>query len=123
MRLFDQPHHDGSALYASGDRVWLRVPTSFAAQDVYVRCVVDGEPGFVTALVDESRPGPDTWWKATLPVRNPVTPYRFLLGNRWLTAAGLVDHDVPDTTDFRHVLHDPPPAWMAEAIVYEIFPD
>jgi alpha-glucosidase len=36
---------------------------------------------------------------------------------------GLVDRDVRDTTDFRLVRHDPPPAWMADAIVYEIFPD
>jgi alpha-glucosidase len=123
MRLFHQPHHDGSALYASGDTVWLRVPASFAAPEVHLRCVVDGEPHFVAATVDRSRPGPDTWWRATLPARNPVTPYRFLLGARWLTAAGLADRDVPDTTDFRHVRDDPPPAWMADAIVYEIFPD
>lgn len=123
MRFLNHPHHDGSALYTSDDTVWLRVPPSFEAPTVHVRCVVDGEPRFVAATVDESRPGPDTWWRATLPFRNPVTPYRFLLGNRWLTAAGLFDRDMTDGTDFRHVRHDPPPAWMADAIVYEIFPD
>jgi alpha-glucosidase len=123
MRFLHHPHHDGSALYAAGDTVWLRVPAGFEAPSVHVRCVVDGEPRFVAAEVDASRPGPDTWWRATLPARNPVTRYRFLLGSRWLTAAGLVDRDVRDTTDFRLVKHDPPPAWMADAIVYEIFPD
>src|SRR5262245_28879057 len=123
MRLFDQPHHDGSSLYLNGSTVWLRVPASVGAPDVHVRIVVDGEPRFVRAEVDGSRPGPDVWWRATLPARNPVTPYRFLLGNRWLTAAGLMDRDVTDANDFRLVRHDPPPAWMADAIVYEIFPD
>ena len=56
-----------------------------------------------------------------------MTPYRFLLdtdaGPRWLTALGLVAHDVPDATDFRLVAYEPPPSWAPDAVVYQIFPD
>lgn len=75
----------------------------------------------------EGSPGGDVWWRVDIEVRNPVTGYRFLLetsdGQRWLTAAGLYRHDVPDVTDFRLVAHEPPPSWAAEAVVYQIFPD
>lgn len=129
--MLDQPHHDGSALYISEDDVWVRVPSAFKCDEVYVRSVVDGEPRFTRAHLDQSRTGrpvggygaADRWFKATLYAHNPVTPYRFLFGDRWLTAEGVVSHDVTDATDFKRVLYDPPPSWMQDAIVYEIFPD
>ena len=144
MRLFDQPHHDGSALYVStqaptlGDTVtvWLRVPAAAGVAAVHVRTVSDGEPGFTSGREDTERTGRavggygrgDAWWRAEIAVRNPLTRYRFLLlapdrPARWLTAAGLVDGDVPDDTDFRLVAHEPPPAWAGDAVVYEVFPD
>ncbi|MEV0198861.1 glycoside hydrolase family 13 protein [Nonomuraea sp. NPDC050691] len=144
MLLFaGEPHHDGSALYVSdlapslGSRVtiWLRAPRSAGVTAVHVRTVEDGEPRYTQAAVDELRTssdvtgyGPDdVWWRAELTAVNPVTRYRFLLltarGQAWLTAGGLVAHDLTDDTDFRLVAHDPPPAWMADAIVYQIFPD
>ncbi|WP_431903296.1 glycoside hydrolase family 13 protein [Nonomuraea sp. bgisy101] len=141
MHLLDQPHHDGSSLYVStlapalGEEVtvWLRVPPGFALEAVHVRTVQDGEPRYSAAEPDPSRRdlggygGADTWWKATITAVNPVVPYRFLLlspgGQRWLTARGMVGHDVTDATDFRLVAHEVPPAWMADAIVYQIFPD
>jgi alpha-glucosidase len=124
-----QPHHDGSPLHVStqhpalGARVtvFARMPASVGA--VHVRSTPDGEPRFTAAVVDRTE-GDEVWWRADLVVHNPVTGYRFLLdGRRWLTAAGVVGHDVPDTTDFRLVAHDPPPAWARDAVVYEIFPD
>lgn len=130
--LNDQPHHDGSGLYVSGDRVWLRVPVGFEADEVYVRSVVDGEPRFTRCESDGKRTGraiggyglDDRWFTAVVPARNPVTPYRFYFpGGRWLTAAGLLDRDVTDSGDFKLVKHDAPPDWMADAIIYEIFPD
>lgn len=64
---------------------------------------------------------------APVEVRNPVSNYRFLLtgarGTRWLTAAGTVDHDVPDNGDFKLVSYAPPPAWARDAVIYQIFPD
>lgn len=129
-----QPHHDGSALYvpqqapALGDivDVFVRVPAHAGVGQVHVRTTPDGEPRFTPATVDR-RPGGEVWWRAQVEVRNPVSNYRFMLvgptGYRWLTAYGLVAHDVPDNTDFRLVAHEPPPAWLRDAVIYQIFPD
>ncbi|GAA0498986.1 alpha-glycosidase [Paractinoplanes deccanensis] len=130
-----RPHHDGSELYVSdpapalGDTVavFVRVPRGTGVSRVHMRWVRDGEPVFTSAAVDRRGPGGDTWWRAELPVHNPVTSYRFLLGTtrgvRWLTGMGLTTHDVPDATDFRLVAHPPPPSWARDAVVYQIFPD
>ncbi|MEW1841767.1 glycoside hydrolase family 13 protein [Nonomuraea angiospora] len=141
LRFIGEPHHDGSALYVSeqepalGSRVtlWLRAPLAAGITGVHVRTVHDGEPRYAEAAPDPSRReaggygGTDVWWRAEITAVNPVTPYRFLLATRggqaWLTAAGLVTHDVTDAGDFRLVCHQPPPSWMADAIVYQIFPD
>jgi alpha-glucosidase len=130
-----QPHHDGSDLYVSasapalGDTVsvFVRVPAGTAVRHVHVRSGFDGEPRFAAAVPDRHDAHGDTWWRAEVPVHNPVTPYRFLLdtqaGPRWLTALGLVDHDVPDATDFRLLAYAPSPDWARDAVVYQIFPD
>ncbi|WP_246609406.1 glycoside hydrolase family 13 protein [Nonomuraea rhizosphaerae] len=133
MRFLGVPHHDGSALYVGDQRpspgstvtVWLRG----RAREVHVRTVRDGEPRFVqarpaTRFSATRFEGDGDWWRADLVAANPVTPYRFLIdGRSWLTAAGLFDHDVTDATDFRLLTHEPPPAWLADAIVYQVFPD
>ena len=128
-------HHDGSALYvpeqapALGDLVpvFVRVPAASPVRRIFVRSTYDGEPRFSEAVVDRRDSRGDTWWRAEVPVRNPVTNYRFLLdepdGSRWLTACGIADHDVADHTDFRLVAYDPPPAWARDAVIYQIFPD
>lgn len=123
------PHHDGSPLYvpdrapALGDTVAVFVRTPAPVRAVHVRTTPDGEPRFATAVPDRVAGG-ETWWRAEVELRNPVTNYRFLLGNSaWLTAEGVVDHDVPDSTDFRLVADAPPPDWAADAVVYEVFPD
>jgi alpha-glucosidase len=128
------PHHDGSARYVSdlapalGDTVtvFARTPAP-APRRVYVRTTPDGEPHFTAAVVDRVA-GAETWWRADVAVRQPVTGYRWLLddgpaGYRWLNALGVTGHDVPDAYDFRLVAYDPPPAWAADAVVYQIFPD
>ncbi|MFC8849551.1 MULTISPECIES: glycoside hydrolase family 13 protein [unclassified Micromonospora] len=129
------PHHDGSATYvpeqepALGQRVpvFVRVPAGADVRTVHVRSTPDGEPRFAEAVVDR-RTGSDVWWRADVEVRNPVSNYRFMLTDargdyRWLTAAGLADHDVPDNGDFTLVSHAPPPAWARDAVIYQIFPD
>jgi alpha-glucosidase len=128
-------HHDGSATYVSdpapalGDEVtvFVRVPAAAGVTRMHARSIPDGEPRFSEAVVDRRTAGGVTWWRARVPVRNPVTRYRFLLdgpaGARWLNQLGVFDHDVPDATDFRLLAHDPPPAWAADAVVYQIFPD
>ncbi|HEY8472148.1 MAG TPA: glycoside hydrolase family 13 protein [Natronosporangium sp.] len=124
-------HSDGSETYVStlapelGEHVTVFVQTR-RARRVLVRTVADGEPGFVEAVPDRTA-GAVTWWRAELLVRNPVTRYRFLVdgpaGPRWLNQLGTFDHDVPDAADFRLVTDEPPPAWLRDAVIYEIFPD
>ncbi|PWR10350.1 alpha-glycosidase, partial [Micromonospora sicca] len=129
-----QPHHDGSARYvpeqdpALGQTVpvFVRVPEDADVRQVHVRTTGDGEPRFAEATVDRTAGG-DVWWRADVEVRNPISNYRFMLsgrkGYRWLNAAGLVDHDVPDSGDFKLVSYAPPPAWARDAVIYQIFPD
>ena len=133
MSLLHEPHHDGSPLYldtetpALDSTVGGRVRTR--AEDVaavWLRTTYDAEPVFHEAR--PTRDGDTTWWHADLLVHSPVTHYRFLLvladgSQQWLTAAGLVDHDGPDTFDFRVSTHAPAPAWGREAVVYQVFPD
>ena len=122
------PHHDGSALHVPNQApvpgetvtVFARVPAT--VHSVHVRSTPDGEPR-ITEAVPDRVDGDEVWWRAEVEVRNPVTRYRFLVDGCWLTAAGLVAHDVPDATDFRLVAYDPPPAWLRDAIVYQVFPD
>lgn len=129
------PHHDGSPLYVStlspnlGETLTLRLRTHRDRQPetVMLRTVRDGEPHVVAAEAKEAV-GDDVWWVAQLTVRNVATHYRWLLVGgafdfAWLTAGGLVDHDVPDATDFVVSATEAPPAWAHRAVVYQVFPD
>ncbi len=131
-------HHDGSALYVPEQQpqlgaeatVWLRTSPEVTA--VHVRSTPDGEPR-ITAAKPERRScapgsGEELWWRAEVPVRNPLTRYRFLVEDgrgpyNWYTARGRHDHEVPDDADFRLVSHPAPASWTADAVVYQIFPD
>lgn len=130
-----EPHHDGSAAYVSdpapayGDvvSVFLRAPHVAGVERPWVRVVEDGEPRFVATTVDR-RTEHETWFRAELPIHNPLTSYRWLLDNGpsrygWLTGAGGFDRDVTDASDFKLSAYPPPPRWAADAIVYQIFPD
>ncbi|MFD0817990.1 alpha-amylase family glycosyl hydrolase, partial [Micromonospora zhanjiangensis] len=76
------PHHDGSGLYVPdqapglGDTVdvFVRVPATAGVDRVHVRTTPDGEPRFVEVRPDR-RVGDETWWRARVGVRNPVTTY------------------------------------------------
>ncbi|WP_062522128.1 glycoside hydrolase family 13 protein [Demequina silvatica] len=134
MQALAPAHHDGSALYAPagavslGDTVTLRVRTAAAAAPdrVWLRTVRDGEPAFVEAVADGERDG-ERWFAAELVLHNPLTGYRFLLetggGTAWLNGAGLSRRDVTDHHDFRLHTRDLAPAWMDDAVVYQVFPD
>jgi len=99
MRLFDQPHHDGSPVYVGSQNpslgetvtVWVRVPTAANVDAVHVRTVADGEPASAAARVDSERTGrsiggygrDDVWWRSTVALRNPLTRYRFVRAARF----------------------------------------
>jgi alpha-glucosidase len=134
-RLLALPHHDGSDLYvperaaALGERttVLLRVPRERRVDAVAVRYVRDGEPQVVAATVDREDEH-ELRWRATFPVANPVTPYRWLLaggdaGYLWLNALGLHPFDVPDGDDFVATTYAAGPGWHLESVVYQVFPD
>ena len=133
--LLEAAHHDGSPAYCPeppkehGDTftVLLRTSADDPVTRVAVRQVHDGEPMHVPAQVDRRDPT-GTWWRADLVAHNTVSHYRFLLDGgatdyRWLTAGGLVEADVPDGSDFRVALAPEPPAWLDDAIVYQVLPD
>jgi alpha-glucosidase len=133
--LLADPHHDGSDLYVLerpaelGDKavVRLRVPRGTAVDSVALRCVVNGDPIGVHAVIDEETET-DTWWRATVPVDNPEVRYRFLLsggelGYAWVNGAGVARGDVADADDFVVSLDPGGPDWHLETVVYEIFPD
>jgi alpha-glucosidase len=141
--LLHQPHHDGSALYVTdsaprlGDVVPVRifVPNDAdgrpGATAVTLRVVWDGEPHLEPASAQATEPA-GCWWQAPLRIVNPVTHYRFLLsgppgstvgGYSWLNAEGLHGRDVTDVADFEVVAHPAVPDWVADAVVYQVFPD
>lgn len=128
-------HHDGSPLYVStmapqlGDLITLRLRTHRDHQPalVVLRTVHDGEP-FVAHATAVETDGIDVWWEVSIEARNTITHYRWLLSGgaydySWLTAAGLIDHDVPDATDFVITALPAPPAWSNSSVVYQVFPD
>ena len=128
--LLAEPHHDGSDLFVrelpdelGGEAVLrLRVPRAAGVRSVALRYVRDGEPQFAVADVDEETET-DTWWRAALPVANPVTRYRWVVPGASVNALGAGPYEVPDDGDFVLTLGAGGPDWHLESVVYEIFPD
>lgn len=136
--LLGEPHHDGSPLYLSDESpeldgrvtVRVRVAGDDPVDAVWIRTTYDAEPVFHKCCVDREEEGA-VWWAGELPVHNPVTHYRFLLAGggpdgqrqRWLTAAGVIEHDGPDAFDFRVTTYAAAPDWARDGVVYQIFPD
>ena len=146
--LPEQPHHDGGPRHVLhegplrlGDAARLRVwvPAAYPARTVALRAMVDGEILTATLAEEPASPGErGRWFTTTLVAANPVVTYRFCVlaeaGARtasgasvpayaWLTDAGLTPWDVADATDFRLVAHEAAPDWVADAVVYQVFPD
>ncbi|MGL4257578.1 MAG: alpha-amylase family glycosyl hydrolase, partial [Microbacterium sp.] len=130
------PHHDGSALHVSalapelGDvvRVRLRVPAGYGPlAAVRTRSNPDHEPEWTDAALLGTAGGWD-WWDAPVTVRNPRHGYRWMLQHEdgrveWLNQTGLHRIETLDAEDFALVAHPAPPAWLNEAVMYQVFPD
>ncbi len=131
--LLARPHHDGSETFVlerpaelGGEAVVLVRTPRGSVEDVVLRYLRDGEPGWSRAQVDRETEN-ETWWRASFPVANPSVPYRWLLvggdgGWSWLTGAGIRTHECPDSDDFVLAL-GAGPDWHLSSVVYEIFPD
>jgi alpha-glucosidase len=136
-------HHDGSSRYISAPRpeglqlgdevtIRLRMGVHTSVNRALLRICPDGEQMFI-----EMRPGAVEqacrWWEATLKVEMPVVSYRFLLiveddagaaaGVWWHNAAGTHRHIPTDADDFRLLAGYDGPAWVRDAVFYQIFPD
>ena len=134
VSYLDVPHHDGSPLYVSNPnpflgetvQIRLRVPAATPEQAVWVRAIHDGEPIRIKAELERADEN-ERWYVANLMMHNPVVNYRWLLdepgGYRWVTGRGAFSRDVTDAGDFTLTVHEAPPAWTSEAVVYQIFPD
>jgi alpha-glucosidase len=135
VQLWDQPHHDGSAMYVSNPNpelgetvtVFLRVPRASGVTKALLRVGIDGEQALLETSIDRQDEH-EFWLKAALSMENPVVNYRWLLdgspgGYQWFNGTGLHTRDVTDACDFRLTAYSPPPDWASGAVLYQIFPD
>ncbi len=130
------PHHDSSPLHVStqhpslGDEVQvrLRVPDGYGpVTRVTVRSNPDHEPSWSEAERIGHADGWE-WWEATITVANPRHGYRWHLvladgTQAALGQGGLTTLEPLDGFDFALVAGNEPPAWMNDAVLYQIFPD
>ena len=130
------PHHDGSPLYVDdaaprlGDRVRVRLRVPVAGPEIVgatVRSNPDHEPQWDDAEPIGTIDGWQ-WWEAGIVVANPRHGYRWLLryadgSIAWLDQSGLHHGETLDANDFALVTTPPPPEWMSESVMYQIFPD
>jgi alpha-glucosidase len=133
-------HHDGSARYVVpgpgadparlriGDRLTLRVRAGHDApiERLFLRTTPDGEQVF-DELTEVDRDAAARWWTVELALTMPSNGYRFLVvtpdGPRWLNGSGVHEATPTDRDDFVVVAGLETPRWLADRVVYQIFPD
>ncbi|WP_244857518.1 glycoside hydrolase family 13 protein [Agromyces archimandritae] len=99
---------------------------------VWLRSTPDREPRWAQARRLGEADGWD-WWEATLTAENPRTGYRWLLlgaagaaghgGRAWLNQGGLSTLEPLDAEDYALLATPAAPAWLAESVMYQVFPD
>ncbi|EAR24688.1 maltodextrin glucosidase [marine actinobacterium PHSC20C1] len=143
--------HVSTQTPALGDIVTLRlrVPVGYGPlKAVRVRENPDHEPRWTDARLTGTAAGWD-WWQAEIVVDNPRHGYRWLLvhdgpgavagahavdaaqarsqGNagriEWLNQAGLQSIESLDSEDFALLATPAAPEWLAETVMYQVFPD
>ena len=131
--LLTLPHHDGSEIYlsTSSPKLGQRTTFQFSAgadfpiEKAILRLYHDGEPRFFEMIKTIKQR--EQWWKVTVPILNPKTPYRFLIVNgerySWLNAQGFHNNDVTSTHDFQLLATPEFPRWIRSSVFYQIFPD
>ena len=140
MTALGSLHHDGSERYVVpcagvdpdrlriGDRLRLRVRAAPDApiERILLRWTPDGEQVFVPMVDADAEPAA-RWWEVELELTMPSTGYRFLAltadGPRWLNGTGIHTATPTDRDDFVLVAGYDPPRWLADRVVYQIFPD
>jgi alpha-glucosidase len=127
-------HHDGSEKYVSDPaprlgqnmQLRLRVGSTASVRRVTLRTFPDGEQLFTPMTPGPADPG-CRWWQAELTIYQPNVHYRFLLeaddGAWWYTAAGPLDYEPLDATDFQLLADYVSPDWLPGSVFYQIFPD
>lgn len=127
-------HHDGSPRYVIGEpsglgatvTVRLRAGLDAPVERVFLRTNPDGEQT-ITPMRLVGADAACRWWETELQLSMLHMNYRFWLvtleGGWWLTAAGMVRHTPTDATDFKILAHYQAPAWVQDAVFYQIFPD
>lgn len=130
------PHHDGSSLHVStqnpalGDEVVVRLRVPVGAKPVtraWVRSNPDHEPVWAVASRDGEASGWE-WWSARVTVANPRHGYRWALAHddgttSTLSQGGHTALEALDAVDFALVAGNPPPAWLGDTVMYQVFPD
>ena len=134
MHWLQTLHHDGSENYVSplspqyGEtvRIRLRMGENAPVRQVILRSFPDGEQHFAPMRMTAHKP-PVRWWEADLTAGQPVEHYRFVLqaddGLWWYSAAGATLYEPSDATDFRLLTGYDSPAWLQDALFYQIYPD
>ncbi len=127
-------HHDGSEIYLSnsapviGEEVEFRfrVSNDVTLDRAMIRAYHDGEPRtFEMSIVASDLA--ETWWSVTIPIFNPVMPYRFFLIKGkdycWLNGGGIFPYEVTSANDFKLLARPKFPQWVNKSVFYQIFPD
>ncbi|NJN18411.1 MAG: maltodextrin glucosidase [Oscillochloris sp.] len=130
----DSIHHDGSPLYVQVDaaklganaKIRLRAAVAAPIEVVFLRSCPDGEQSMV-AMRESHADTVCRWWEIELPLHMLRTGYRFLVRGdgrgHWYTAAGVQAHYPTDANDFKLLADYHAPAWVRDAVFYQIFPD
>ncbi len=127
-------HHDCSSRYLSpshpkiGETITLSVRMAAAApiRRIFLRIEPDGEQQFLPLHINRQENG-ITWWQVNTPASEPVFHYRFLIDSQeglfWFNAAGFQQAEPLDALDFKYLIGYHQPAWLSDAVLYQIFPD